>query len=206
MGFFGFLFGSEKPAHVEVVPDRFWLTTDAKFAGLAKEAESRSRSQTDAILLVAHFPDVLARLEQIVRQHVWNVRCLAVSPGHLNEGLLGNLNLDQSAVIDMIVGERHPLPSGDDQLVEFAKGLPCRCRLSHHLSLEDPVLKPFVGDWVQSTLKQLGMSEDEAIESQMVSRRVRHAQQKIEERSFGSCQTESAAEWLKKNCRELSRE
>jgi hypothetical protein len=55
MGFFDSLFGGKKHTNVEVVPDRIWLTTDAKFAGLAKEAEERSMSETVAILLVAHF-------------------------------------------------------------------------------------------------------------------------------------------------------
>lgn len=49
------------------------------------------------------------------------------------------------------------------------------------------------------------MSEDEAIESNMVSRRIRQAQQKIEGRAFGSLDAESAAEWLEKNCPELVR-
>jgi hypothetical protein len=38
MGFFDSLFGSKKPTNVEVIPDHIWMTTDAKFAGLAKEA------------------------------------------------------------------------------------------------------------------------------------------------------------------------
>jgi hypothetical protein len=49
----------------------------------------------------------------------------------------------------------------------------------------------------------MGMKEDEAIESQMVSRRIRQAQQKIEGRTFGSLDAESAAGWLEKNCPEL---
>ncbi|MCA9070911.1 MAG: hypothetical protein KDA84_18405 [Planctomycetaceae bacterium] len=59
MGLFDFLFGRKKDSNVEIVPDHIWMTTDAKFAGLAKEAEERSKSETVAILLVAHFPDVL---------------------------------------------------------------------------------------------------------------------------------------------------
>ena len=91
----------------------------------------------------------------------------------------------------------------DDRLQEFADELPCRCRFSHHVSLEDAVMKVFAGDWVKNVLKQLGMSEDDAIESQMVSRRIRQVQQKIEGRAFGSLDAESAAEWLEKNCPEL---
>ncbi len=44
MGFFDALFGSKKRTNVEVVPDHIWMTTDAKFSGLAKEAEQRSKS------------------------------------------------------------------------------------------------------------------------------------------------------------------
>ena len=52
MGFFDYLFGSKKRTNVDVVPDLIWMTTEAKFAGLAKEAEKRSKSETVAILLV----------------------------------------------------------------------------------------------------------------------------------------------------------
>ncbi len=203
MGFFDSLFGSKKRTNVEVIPDHIWVTTDAKFAGLAKEAEERSKSETVAILLVAHFPDVLARLEELASQQTWEVPCQAIPASNLNTDLAASLHLDESAIIDIIVGERHPLPSVDDRLEEFADELPCRCRFSHHVSLEDAVMKIFAGDWVKNVLKQMGMKEDEAIESQMVSRRIRQAQQKIEGKAFGSSEAESAAEWLEKNCPEL---
>ena len=203
MGLFDFLFGGKKRTNVEVVPDHIWMTTDAKFTGLAKEAKERSKSKTVAILLVAHFPDVLARLDGIASQKVWDVPCKVVSAGNLNSGLAASLNLEAPAIIDIIVGERHPLPSVDDRLEEFADELPCRCRFSHHVSLEDAMMKVFAGDWVKNVLKQLGMSEDEAIESEMVSRRIRSAQKKIEGRTFGSLNANSAEEWLEKNCPEL---
>ena len=178
MGLFDFLFGGKKQTNVEVVPDHIWMTTDAKFAGLAKEAEERSNSETVAILLVAHFPDVLARLEELASQRTWDVPCEVVSAKNLNTQLASSLNLDESSVIDVIVAERHPLPSVDDRLEEFASELPCRCRFSHHVSLEDAVMKVFAGDWVKNILRQMGMKEDEAIESQMVSRRIRQCSRK----------------------------
>lgn len=203
MGFFNSLFGGKKRTNIEVVPDRIWMTTEAKFAGLAKEVEERSKSETVVILLVAHFPDVLERLEKIANQRRQYVPVQAVFAGNLDMDLAASLKVDESAVIDIIVAERHPLPSVDDRLEEFADELPCRCRFAHHLSLEDPVIKVFAGEWVQSILEKLGMTEDEAIESNMVSRRIKQAQQKIEGRAFGSLDAESAAQWLEKNCPEL---
>jgi preprotein translocase subunit SecA len=72
------------------------------------------------------------------------------------------------------------------------------------LSLEDPVMRIFAGDWVQNVLKQLGMKENVSIERKMVSRRIKQAQQKIEGRAFGSSEAESAERWLEKNCPELA--
>jgi preprotein translocase subunit SecA len=47
------------------------------------------------------------------------------------------------------------------------------------------------------------MKEDEAIESQMVSRRIKQAQQKIEGKAFGSSDSESADQRLEKHCPDL---
>ncbi len=44
------------------------------------------------------------------------------------------------------------------------------------------------------------MKEDQAIESQMVARRIRGAQQKIDARATGDSPAQSAQEWLEKNC------
>lgn len=203
MGFFSFLFGDKTRTNVEVIPDHMWITTEAKFAGMIKEAQERSRSETVAILLVAHFPDVLARLEDIAKQYAWEVPCKAVLASSLNADLATSLSLNESAIIDIIVGERHPLPSVDDHLEKFADELPCRCRFSHHISLDDAVMRMFAGDWVSNMLRKMGMTEDQAIESQMISRRIRRAQQKIEGRAFGSLDAESAATWLEKNCPDL---
>ena len=204
MGFFDSMFGSKKPTNVEVAPERIWMTTDAKFAGLAREVAERSNSETVAMLLVAHFPDVLARLNELAAKPA-TVPVMAVLASNLSTKIATTLNLDESATIDIIVGERHPLPSVDEQLEQFASELPCRCRFAHHLSLEDPLIKLFAGEWVQNVLKQLGMTEDEAIESQMVSRRIKQAQQKIEGRAIGSSDAESAERWLEKNCPELAK-
>jgi hypothetical protein len=204
MGLFDFLFGSKKRTNVQIVPDHIWMTTGAKFAGVAKEAEERSKSETVAILLVSHFSDVLARLQELTNQRTFGVPCMAVLASSLDANLAASLNLDESAMIDILVAERHPLPSVDDRLGEFADELNCRCRFSHHVSLEDAVMKVFGGDWLRNVLKQMGMKDDEAIESQMISRRIRRAQQRIEGRAIGSPDADSAAEWLEKNYSKLA--
>jgi hypothetical protein len=197
-----YLFGSKKSTNCEVVADRLWMTTNSKFVGLAKEVAERSNSGTVAILLVAHFPDVLARLDEITSVKT-EVPVKAVLASCLSTDIAAGLKLDESTTIDIIVAERHPLPSADELLEEFADAFPCQCRLSYHLSLDDPVMKAFSGAWVQKLLGKLGMTEEESIESKMIIRRIRDAQRKIESKSFRNMDADSAAEWLKKNCPEL---
>ena len=52
------------------------------------------------------------------------------------------------------------------------------------LSLEDDLMRIFAGDFVKSVMERMGMSEGEAIESKMVTRRIAAAQKKVEERNF----------------------
>ena len=85
-------------------------------------------------------------------------------------------------------------------LLEFARNLGCRRRFVQHASLADPLLKIFAGQWVEGVLRRLGMQEDQVIESRMVSRRIRGAQKKIEDRATGDVPARSAEEWLEKNC------
>ena len=205
MGLFDFLFRRGRQTRLEEKTDRIWMTAEARFEGLRREAVERATGGADALLLVAHFADVLTRLEAMVARHSWAVPCRAVLASDLSKELAFAAKLDESAVIDLLIAERHPLPSVDDELTHFARALPCRGRIIRFLSLEDPVLKAFAGERVTGMLKHLGMKDDEAIESGMVSRQVRKAQQKIEGQSFGSLQAGSAAEWLEKNCPDLCR-
>ncbi|MBX3443428.1 MAG: preprotein translocase subunit SecA [Planctomyces sp.] len=54
------------------------------------------------------------------------------------------------------------------------------------LSLEDDLMRIFMGEKVQAMLTWLGMQEGEAIESPMVTRQIEKAQKRVEERHFES--------------------
>lgn len=199
MGLLDFLRCKKKSTNCEVLPDKIWLTTDAKFAGVARDVAERANTETVAILLVAHFPDVLARLDEIAATST-AVPTKAVLASSLSPDFAANLPWNESSTIDLIVGERHPLLSVDRQMEEYAGAFPCRCRVSYHQSLEDPVIEVFASDWVKQLLAKLGMADDEAIESASVVRRIHGAQRKIEAVARGNEDAPSAAEWLAKNC------
>ncbi len=52
------------------------------------------------------------------------------------------------------------------------------------LSLEDDLMRIFAGDFVKSMMERMGMKEGEAIESNLVTRRIAAAQKKVEERNY----------------------
>ena len=86
-----------------------------------------------------------------------------------------------------IIGtERHDSRRIDNQLRGRAgrQGDPGSSRF--YLSLQDDLMRIFMGEWVAGVLTRLGMEEGQAIESRMVTRQIEKAQKKVEERHFES--------------------
>ena len=84
-----------------------------------------------------------------------------------------------------IVGsERHESRRIDNQLRGRAarQGDPGSSRF--FLSFEDPLLKIFAGERLQSVMRSLKIPEGEAIEAKMVTRSIENAQRKVEARNF----------------------
>jgi preprotein translocase subunit SecA len=108
---------------------------------------------------------------------------------------------DRDGLIQILVAERHFLRECDEIVITFAAGLGKRCRVSYHYSLEDPLVKVFAGQWVKKSLQRLGMDESAPLESRMVARQVRAAQEKFAARA-GRHDADSAEAWLQSNGRE----
>jgi preprotein translocase subunit SecA len=199
VGLFDFL--RPKPSRVEVLPDVIWLTKAAKYAGLARElpASNKQRTHGDALILVAHFDDCLGELKTLLDSIDVGAPATALLAADLPSEFKVPPSLDESRLIDIVAAERHPSFDLDQSIVEFAKGLPCRSRVIHYLSLEDPLMRMFSGDGVLATLKKLGMKEDESIRSNMVARRIRAAQRQVAKRIRGDFPASSADEWLRLN-------
>jgi len=189
-------------SNVMVLNDVIWLTSQAKLNAIRQAVAHRLDQQTGpvAIILVAHFPDCLAELQQLVEQVGPSDSITVASARALKREMASTASFDASLIVDMLVAERHPVPSHDEAVLNFAQSLPCQCRLVHHLSLEDPVVRAIAGEWVDTILKKLGMAEDEAIESKMVARRIRAAQEKLGSRCLTDYPADSAQEWLERNC------
>jgi hypothetical protein len=202
MGFFDWLTGAKTRVQTD---ERIWLTKPAKFAGIQRDiaAALADPNGPDAVFVVAHFQNCFDELRSLVTAAGFaDGRVLVTLSDSLESRTTGSLS-DQSQNLLMVVGERHPLPSHDDALQQFARTLSCQCRIVQHASLDDPLFRLFAGEWVEQVLRQLGMNEDEPIESPMVTRRVRTAQKRIEDRATANHPAHSAEEWLERNCPNL---
>jgi hypothetical protein len=199
MGFFDWLTGAKVKVQTG---DRIWLTKQAKFAGIQRDIAQALADPNgpDAVFVVAHFQDCFDELRSLVTAAGFDEGRVLVMLSESLESRTAGTASGHSHSLLIVVGERHPLPSQDDALQEFARGLSCPCRLVQHASLDDPLFKLFAGEWVEKVLRQLGMREDEPIESQMVTRRIRVAQQRIEDRATANHPAQSAEEWLERNC------
>ena len=190
------------PSNVTILDDRVWMTKQARLNGVI-QAVSRSLAEEDgpdAIILVAHFPDSLDRLQQIVEKAGISGSITIASTEMLKSDAASKMSFDESRFIEIQAAERHPVASHDDAVQQFARSLPCRCRLVHHVSIEDPFMRAFCGGWVGPLLKRLGMAEDTAIENKSLSRQIKLAQQKLGRKCLTDLPADSAELWMEKNC------
>ncbi len=194
MGFFDFLFGGR--SSVETLNDRIWLTEAARRNGLQLELREQA-AVSSGVLLVAQFPDTMDALLPLCDDV--NGHCEVRLASDLSGDLASFWPVDGFRPAFVLVAERHPLRSRDDRIIEFAGELPCKAQVAFHLSLEDALLKVFIGPQIEELLRRLGMDENEAIDSDMVSRRIAAAQKKIAAQSFGDTDERSAAAWFAAN-------
>ena len=185
--------------------DRIWIDKRAKFSGIRDEIALAlaDAAGPDAVFVVAHFQDCLDELRSLVAAAGFNDDRMLVVLSSALEGRTAGAADEPSQGILILVAERHPLASHDDALLAFARSLRCRCRLVQHASLEDPLFRMFAGEWVERLLRQLGMKEDEALESSLIAKRIHALQQKIERSARGRSPARSAQEWLEVNCPNL---
>lgn len=214
MGLFSWLFGKPRSTGRDVI----WLSQEARARG-ALRAVNQHLASNHSVLVLAHFPATLAAFgEEIIGRGLPHATIpttltptaaleLANGPPRVLLGLVRNLQLDEFPAPDtappsplsVLVLERHFLRKHDDVVPRFAEGLGSKASVDFHISLDDPLLAIFVGEWVRDMLRKLGMQPDETINSPMVSRRIEQAQAKIAGQTSTDVDADSAAEWLERN-------
>lgn len=153
--------------------DKVWMSADAKFNACKAMAEANP-----ACVFICWFQATYNQLK-----------------GFLSEEnlLLASQAASLSAPDRMIVfAEHHPLLRRETELFKLLnlKEVPV---LS---SLDEPLFGRFGGDKTIELMKKLGMKEDEVVGSNLITKALRNAQQKIEKQVVAEQEARSQYEWF----------
>jgi len=174
-------------ASAVALSDVVWLTPAAKMRGLRQDVE-KAAGDVALVLIATHFPATLKQVERELKdagteflihsgrlssaellQYPSRAKVLlALAETLLPEESPGVVPAAAEAFL-ILVAERHFLRAHDDHIAAFASGLARSCQLVFHLSLRDPLMRQFAGEWVEGMLVRLGMDESTPIESRMVA-------------------------------------
>src|SRR5688572_27525332 len=148
----------------------------AKALPKVKDPEALAKIVDEASEYERRFPEVLAERRGITDPE---------EAKHIAD-LCDLYHLSRPGGLHIVGTERHDSRRIDNQLRGRSgrQGDPGSSRF--YLSLEDDLMRKFMGEGVRNLLQRLGMKDGERIVSPMVSRRIDGAQKKVEERHYES--------------------
>lgn len=95
--------------------------------------------------------------------------------------------------------EHFPMREHDDTLLDTLAEINVEVKPTFYISLDDAVLKPFIGENLAEMLEKLGMKPEECISHPLVAKSIVNVQEKLEKQAKNNKMTYSVEEWLKTN-------
>ncbi|HEX7904376.1 MAG TPA: hypothetical protein VF487_10885 [Chitinophagaceae bacterium] len=163
------------------VTDRIWMNENAKLESFTKEW----RKNND-ILYISWFEDTYAKIESLFIQENIQANCLAMTR-ELSPSIITGKTI--------VFAEHYPLHEKENAIYQ-------KLNLQQVIvwsALDEPLFKHFGGDKIIAMMKQLGMSEDAAIEHVMISKAIQNAQEKIAKKVTTEQAARSQTDWLQRN-------
>jgi len=182
---FSKLFGSKPRAqHAE---DQVWATAAACRRGL-RDTIGRKLTGGRCVMLICpthaafdSWSDALAVRDPVHCRDVFGrdaLRANLMRPGALIIALSGSLPAEVAPAtlpLELLVYGRSKTRADDEAMARFADQLGSLASLTFHVALEDELLAPFAGT-IRPLLERLGMSENEALSSPVLTRAIRNCQ------------------------------
>ena len=180
-------------------------------------------SQPKTVILSLHFPAEFFVVQDLLSQ--WEIEyklitrpldrqwfqenktatLSTIEPLHLSlaEFLIDSeFSGDQSAdaPLALMMLDRHPLPSRDEAVAQFADGFPGRSEVGYFLSFEDEVITRLIDNRLLDLLMQMGANDHGLIASSLLSKRL-NKMQKREVKTFSTIEqsADSATQWYELN-------
>lgn len=204
---------------------KIYLTETAKDEAVCQAAVENS-SEERAVLVVTHFPDTLRKLKAaFARKAIGYRETPEKAPGepsafkgpqtpitllhwpkgapHAAKDYWASFPAWQCRRLTIIVADCHPLPGHEKAIVDFCTSIPVKKLLCSYLSMEDALMRTCGVDRIIPAVKKLGMQPDECIESELIARQIRAAQQRVKERSRTDKPAACSEEWFRYNAPDL---
>lgn len=170
----------KKEAGTKVI-DRIWMNENAKLKSFTEEWK-----KNNSILYIFWFEDSFTMATSLfIKENIQPV-CLALTREITPSTIAGKA---------VIFAEHHPLQEKENAVYH-------KLHLQEVIvwsALDEPLFNHFGGDKIIAMMKQMGMSEDAAIEHTMISKAIQHAQEKIAKKVIIEQSAHSQTDWLKKN-------
>jgi GTPase SAR1 family protein len=185
-----------------------WLFGNSKTNAIYKSHVAYSRSSLNAFLknricnenyiVIMYFEDSVKQLKSLLpeekKQHVFLAEKIisgfGISP-------FETLFISQKNRI--VCGERYPLAAKENELTIRLRNERIDNEPEFYAALDDVFFMAFGGDGIAQMMKRMGLQETEMIESTMVDKSIRKAQEKLAKKVSIESQAHSAKEWFTRN-------
>lgn len=212
MGLLSWLFGKRR----RDLPVSVWLDEPNRVAGLVRTIQA-DLAGGRTVVLVAHFPQGLIDAATALAAAGVPATTLAKwrqpEPGPQVCAILAKaLPKPDSATgaatappasgrYAVRAAELHVLGDENNRIAQLLDTLPKDTEASAFVSFESPTMATFARPWVRTMMEKLGMRPDAPIDSPMVTRGLRKALAKLEQRAVGNQPADSLADWMQRNLR-----
>lgn len=200
--------------------DAYALSVSGKLHGTIAAIEE-CLTTSHAVLVVAHFPSTFFQLQEILEPSSIDYR-IVQSPLTPN-AMLDEMEQTEKPLVllaladlldtetdaktqpsnqqqaSIIMCERHPLLAREGVVRKFGESIGCRVIIGRLASFEDPTVFPFLGEWTELVMKQLGFNDQFLMHSEIVSRRLERGYRRLEKLMGEEQPADSPEEWMKLN-------
>jgi hypothetical protein len=210
MGLLSF-FKSDTPAYT----DKVWKESDFAIKGMMMDAlQAITRNEMPVIL--TFFTDTHQQvIDFLTAKQVPN---FVIDSSNVQDAILQNqvvfvmdanllnssaqvlpflINQTKKQKLNFLFFGHYPIPSRENKICE--KLMAVNGTVTFYSSLDDPAFKVFGGDQLKSTMENLGLADEEAIEHNMVTRAMKNAREKIEKSIKQEIICSTQLEWFQRN-------
>jgi preprotein translocase subunit SecA len=194
MSLFDFLSGKKTRE-----PDKIWMHESGKMKGLVLDIQACLGRREPVLVAAFQQASLDALAAELARSGVphrvvkssappsplelWSAAearlyLWAMPPRAFTKAVLGAVPVPDAKTLWILAVEHHTFAEHDQMLLDYAAALPGRIKVRFYGALDDPLLKTFGTERLMPLMQGLGLTEDSAIESSLVTRQIIAAQAK----------------------------